>query len=467
MRPRQTPAEPHRQPGPASRPADAEKAETRAGMLTSLQRTAGNRAVGGMLAANARPTGQPSVQRDGVKNKEGILDGQFIGTYADAEKFLTTRATEVEKERAAILGDGAPAPPQLFTAIAEGQQLAATVRAGGAKEIDEVTYDQVDAWYGKAASAMDAGENVRIELAAQKMLEIKQKAEKEKADIAAAQDRIADAKANAFRADDDSLLAALWSWSTALLDSGLAIEPVIAEATEMHQMLVTSARAAAAQAGPNVGRIEASFKIPEGGKVLPLLNNVNKLIAVYTTVTAAADLVSSKGSVSDKAKSDIKASVSLVSAVGTLIGASASISIALNLHIGPMTDACLNALGKLEDVARKVNRDLINRGEYDKVNWDLEQGGRPLFTFMLAVRNASGPDGVPQSVPSQVSSFFLTKRSEIEAGAAGGKAGDELPTTGRWFWKKVDQSRIRAWVFAHRDNLWASFYGSAAPGAST
>src|SRR5262249_49838271 len=139
----------------------------------------------------------------------------------------------------------------------------------------------------------------------------------------------------------------------------------------------------------------------------------------------------------------------------------------LNLYVQPMTEACLAALSKLENVARNVNKDLIEQGRYDLVNWSLEPGGRPMFDFMQAVMAASSPDQVPTPVPSQVASYFVDNRTDIAAGAAGGKEGQEVSTTGFWFWRKVDQQKIAQWVFSHRQNLWAIFYGSAKPGVNT
>ena len=48
-------------------------------------------------------------------------------------------------------------------------------------------------------------------------------------------------------------------------------------------------------------------------------------------------------------------------------------------------------------------------------------------------------------------------------GSSGGTL--EMPTTGFWLWRKVDQTKISNWVFSNRDSLWAMFYGSTRPNA--
>jgi hypothetical protein len=154
-----------------------------------------------------------------------------------------------------------------------------------------------------------------------------------------------------------------------------------------------------------------------------------------------------------------------VSSVGTLIGASAGVGAMLSFYIGPMTDKCLEALGKLEDVAKSINRDMIEQGLYDKVNWAEEPGqpdARALFNFMLAVRGASDAEGVPLPVPKAVGDYFVDQKGDLQAGVGGDKK-DALPTTGWWLWEKLDQKKIAAWVFSHKQALWEMFYGSVVP----
>ena len=459
--------------------APSARPRTRAAAAQALQRTAGNAATAALLARDGAPgtTGSatpPASQRDGaVKSREGILDGTHIKSFADAAGFLNERAGKLEQERALILGDTVPAPASLFNTAAEGRTLAATCQAGGSADIDEVTYEQVDAWYLKAGRAMGEAENTRAVVAAQKAREIRLKFEQALATIEDAQAKLADKRAAAFAKSEDGTLSSIWSWGTTLLDSSLSIKPVIEGTTEMENELANIARGAATEGGPNVGKIEVGYKVPEASKFLKfveLAEKINTAIAAIQTVMAVADLLASGKSASEKAKGDIKASVGLVSAVGTLIGASAGVSLMLNLYIGPMTDKCLEALGKLEDVVKRGNRELIERGDYDHVAWALEAGapdGRGLFDFMLAVRGASGPADVPSPVPKAVADYFVDQKGDIEKATTSGDDKDALPTTGWWLWEKLDATKIGSWVFTHKQLLWETFYGSIVPGSKT
>lgn len=413
---------------------------------------------------SSAPGGSPAAESPtppSTGGPKGILDGVTIRTYADVAAFCRTRAAALAAERDTILGEGVPAPTALRNAQHEGEQLAAMAKAGGNLEVDDVTFEQTDQWFSTYTGAMSAGEATRAGVAAQKLREVRIVSENAKANNERMAAQVADKQRDAFVKGDETRLSKLWDWSTNLYDSILDFAPVIEEARKMEQSL-----AAMAQAGPNVGRVGRVYKLPEASTLLPLVQKVNKAIAVIQLVQASADLVSGGKTTSAKARTAVKSFVAIASSAETLIGMAGPLGLLLNLHIGPMTDACLGALSKLESVARGGNKDLIELGQYDRVNWNLEPGGpgaRPLFDFMLAVMAAQSPESVPTPMPSRVASYFVENRSDIEAGATGGKKGDELPTTGSWFWSEVDQKKIAQWVFNHRRNLWAMFYGSAKP----
>lgn len=58
--------------------------------------------------------------------------------------------------------------------------------------------------------------------------------------------------------------------------------------------------------------------------------------------------------------------------------------------------------------------------------------------------------------PAGVSGYFVDNEDALNAGVAD---VDDMPTTGHWFWRDVDASRIRTWVFRHRHSLWGMLYG--------
>ena len=350
-----------------------------------------------------------------------------------------------------------------MTAAMKGRELVSTTAGGGANEIDDVTYDQVDAWFDQYNQAITFAEAERASLAAQKMHDLTASAQSDQAQITAAQQAAADKKAAAFANSQTSLLKALYDWSTALFDSGVGIADTIAQGTSLEAELRTLGQTALAQAGPNAGSVKPSYLMPEADKLLPFLKAVDQSIAALQLAMTAASLLTPQKTAQAKAETTIGDAVSLASAVGTLIGAEVGVGLIINLYITPAVNACIDAMGKLDALGNKINKELIENGMYDKVNWDLEPGGRPLFDFMLAVRSANDPSGVPSPIPAQVLSYLGQNADDVNAGT-GGK--DTLPTTGFWFWKKADKSKAAPWVFAHRDDLWAMFYGSASPNAN-
>jgi hypothetical protein len=54
-----------------------------------------------------------------------------------------------------------------------------------------------------------------------------------------------------------------------------------------------------------------------------------------------------------------------------------------------------------------------------------------------------------------VQEYIFDHREKLEIGAE-----SEVPTEGSWFWKKLDGSEGRRWLFANRKRVWAMFYGS-------
>jgi hypothetical protein len=117
----------------------------------------------------------------------------------------------------------------------------------------------------------------------------------------------------------------------------------------------------------------------------------------------------------------------------------------------------------LRKLGRQINQDAIRLGNYDAVNWDEEPGGRPMFDFMLKVRGAASAEDVPTPIPPMVAKYMASEYDSISAAATSESESDDMPTTGMWFWRKVDQSKAGQWVFDHRTDLWAIFYGSTVP----
>jgi hypothetical protein len=190
--------------------------------------------------------------------------------------------------------------------------------------------------------------------------------------------------------------------------------------------------------------------------VLEVTEKLNKWYAAFQLARAALDLVSNGKTESASGHAAVSAMSTVVSAGGTLLGASAIFTVYSNLYIGPMVSACLSALKRLEDTMSKTqNRTLIALGEFDLVNWSLEPGGRAMFDYMLKLMKAGSAADAPLP-PGKVSDYLVDNEDDFEAGATG---KDEMPMTGHWFWRDTDDAQIKTWLFRHRKDMWGMLYG--------
>ena len=124
-----------------------------------------------------------------------------------------------------------------------------------------------------------------------------------------------------------------------------------------------------------------------------------------------------------------------------------------------MTEAIVGLLARLDDLNSKgSNRDYIQAGRPEMVNWSLEPGGRAMFDFMMVVMQAGSAADVPEP-PKAVDAYFVDNEDEFSAGV--GKRGGELPTEGALFWEETDKAKIKAWCFRNRKHLWGMLYGAA------
>ena len=83
-----------------------------------------------------------------------------------------------------------------------------------------------------------------------------------------------------------------------------------------------------------------------------------------------------------------------------------------------------------------------------------EPGGQEMFDLMVKVMHAEDESGFP-ALPGGVQEYLFDHRDKLSTGAEA-----EVPTEGILFWKKLDGPAGRRWLFAHRQRVWAMFYGS-------
>jgi hypothetical protein len=261
---------------------------------------------------------------------------------------------------------------------------------------------------------------------------------------------------SSFRSEDDSELLQVADTIGTALDTLMNLKEVMLEIRREADVLENMRNFAAGHTG----------LIPSANSYAPIvvgiLDRLNQIYAGVQLLMAGFDIIAG-GHRTDSAaaRSGVSALATTYSAGGTLLGASAGVSMYANFYVAPMTSACLDALARLEDtISRTTNRDWIGIGEYGSVNWSIEPGGRPMFDFMLQAMQARSSSDIPTPVPSAVESYLMDHRDSFDSGI--GSHRGAMPTTG-WIFKDLDQAQVASWVFINRSNLWGMLYGAATP----
>jgi len=193
--------------------------------------------------------------------------------------------------------------------------------------------------------------------------------------------------------------------------------------------------------------------IPEASKYVEWLSKANKVLAginalyVLSSVQGPTEIATATNAISGAA--------GLFSAGATLLNVAPHIGLYADLYLVPLTVAIMGKVNIfLTAHMHQFNIYDIATGQYP-ANLEAEPGGKPMFDFMVVVMHAEDESGVPQPIPAEVNKYFMSQREQVNAGAK-----EEMPTTGWWFWRSAQETKIESWVFEHRRNLWAMFYGS-------
>lgn len=421
-------------------------------MLTALQRSAGNAAVSQMLK---RP-----VQRQGVVPprsavQRAMIDGENVVTYADLDRWYTTRIGRLQAQQSDLGAGEVLVPASIGRAISSARERQSPLRDDPAGQLDGIRAVAAQAWFDSDyRRANNDAEAARGRIVAQRM-------ERARSALAAADrqlngslmDDLRDAQRSAYHATDESTLAKVADTIATVLDTSLVLRDGVVGLARTRSELVSAVNYALMYQG-NAPPLNTNAWVTKIANGLQLVDNA---LAAIALVRASINLLSGGTSEAAEGRQAVAAMGTVISAGGTLLGASAPFTVYVNLYLGPMIEACLGQLARLEDVVRRGNREAMDRGDWDSVVWSVEAGGRHVFDFMSSVMRASGPEGIPSPIPARVSSYMVDNRDRLASGAG----SSELPTTGWWFWRKLDTAQAPQWIFRMRAELWGMFYGSA------
>ncbi len=431
------------QPLQVSEPGDAseQQAEQVAGTLQDALNSGQQQ---GKAAGIGRSAG--SIQREGDQNPTTTpttaappqpaaltLAGTSIDTCGTFLLFTYMRLADMNTELQDV-EQTAEVRTRANAWIDSTNKMQATLREKSADPIDTVTAGIANWWYqqfddlrreihsSKAILIEDAFVHTQAELA-----EVQAK-------ITAAQPFLDDAMRSAFLKGNSDAIADIANYTGTVTDIGMGI-------SDLSRMIAEGV--ASAKGGT----------IPEASKYVEWLNKANKVLA---GINALYILSSVQGPTEiSTASNAISGAAGLFSAGATLLNVAPHIGLYADLYLVPLTIAIMDKVNAfLTQHLHQFNIYDIATGQYPS-NMDAEPGGKPMFDFMVVVMHAEDESGIPQPIPAAVNKYFMSQREQVNAGAK-----EEMPTTGWWFWRSVQETKIESWVFEHRRNLWAMFYGS-------
>jgi hypothetical protein len=194
------------------------------------------------------------------------------------------------------------------------------------------------------------------------------------------------------------------------------------------------------------------FQIPSISRYTRMLDRMNRVLVAANLLYSMANM--DAPTELGEAMNQLNVVSGAFSAGGTLLGLAPHIGLYANLYLVPLVQAITSQLGPLLD--RHLHElNIVSAATGFPVEMSSEPGGWPMFFFLVAVRRAEGPEDVPWPIPEPVQQYLLEWRDQFGAGT-----GEAVPTSGAWFWRDVNDERIREWLFGYRQRLWAMLYGA-------
>lgn len=202
------------------------------------------------------------------------------------------------------------------------------------------------------------------------------------------------------------------------------------------------------------------LEVPAIGKYAQGLMKLNKGIAA---VNLALSMRGEAGKTEiDKGINGIGFAAGAFSSLGTLFGVSAHIGLWSNLYLVPLTKACLEGVAKLAGHMHEQNKTWVEAFGAPG-NYAVEPGGKPMWDYMVSVMKAKDSKSVAE--PSEaVAAYFMEQRAKLNVGVNAKSSWSEMPVTGVWGFRALDNAKFKSWIYSNRHAVWAMLYGSMKTG---
>jgi len=366
-----------------------------------------------------------------VTTFDGLLSAARLFKYQ-----LTTEAADV------------PTGEQSRTAaddlVTQEQGWEPYLQSKGSSPLDQAAVAQATVWYKAYAEARQGIENYKKAKARADMEASAAADEQARAAADKIPEQLADYQRGAFLAKDDALLEKL----TNTLGKALQFSSAL---LEIHEKCMEMVGWLSNETSHVDELIEKFGPIAEAG---------HKVVAAAEGLSAALTILRGGEGATEVEQTTSKASagLGLAGAAGSLTGMAS----AYMLYFGALLSvgqACLKVVGVIaREHSHEFNKLFIAEGQLNNVDWSAEPGGRETFDFMVKVMHAGSSTDIPTPVPEAVDKLIVDSGEEFNKGT-----GEEVPTTGFWFWKHADADKLKYWLMKNRNNVWAMLYGSISP----
>lgn len=437
-------------------PETAAKLATNGGSMSprhvvALQRSIGNSAVGDVVQRNGPAPPKPKVNLDlgwldlgggGIQRNDQLAAVARLSIASlesdladvDSDEVRTAARKWIETVRGSLPYFDRHGPEPI------DESLVPLVN----HQIDELVAIRQDIQRDKDRQLTDA---LRAELRA---------AERAADEVEAMQPALDDAMRAAFRQGGSSAVKDAVSTVKSALSIGRNIRSLAAGITsDIHLLnlpVPSGTRMAIDTWSSGIGRVKVT--IVNVNKYTDMLANLGRGLSAINIALTIADR-SKRATEVEQGMKDLNDVVNVSTDLASLptVGLPPHMSLMTTLYIKPALKVITKQIGVLVGHLSDINRTSV-AVTGDLMYPNAEPGGQAMFDFMIAVMHAGDVAGVP-AISGAVKSYLYDHRDKLAAGAE-----EEVPTEGWWFWEDLDSARAKSWIFIHRRQVCAMFYGS-------
>jgi len=397
--------------------------------------------AGGAAPATAPAPGAGSEPAKGASIVLGSFTVSTFDALLAAEKFfaaqLTTDAAEVPK------GETSRTAADELVEQAKGWE--GLLQSKGNAELDQATVAQARVWYDAFVQASKNLDSYKKAKARKDM----EKADADNAAARAANDAIAPSFATAQRACFLGKKHEMLEKITATLGASLQVGTALLEVHEKTVEAVTWLT------------VETSHASEFLEKCTPIVEKAHQVVAAYELLhNSLVAFGGGEGATEmDKTMSKVGAGFGIASAAGSLTGMASAYMVYFGAILMVGQSALRVAGAILREHGHEFNLYLFET-DPGAVDWSVEPGGRETYEFMVQVMRAGSSQDIPMPLPKEVDKFVVESREELKEGT-----GEEVPTSGFWFWRHSDKDKVQYWLMKNRRNVWAMLYGALEPPA--